>query len=404
MNKAHPVIPQTDIAIVGAGPAGLSLACMLADSGLQITLIDTQSQAQLAQPQMDGRDIALNHASRELLQNIGAWSRIDKTHIHPLQEARVENGRSTLALEFKDQQRSGKPLGYLVANHRLRKSLFEQAKQADNISILDNTELQSIVPQTQGTQLTLSEQKALSCRLLVAADSRFSNTRKMMGIGAKMKDYGRTMIVCNMRHQVDHQHTAQECFHYGHTCAILPLSPNESSIVITVNSAIAHDLQQLDDHTFVQTAKNMLDGRLGNMELISERYSYPLVGCYADHFVAPGFALIGDAAVGMHPVTAHGFNLGLHSAQALSKHIMRARKQNRDIAHTLVLKPYALEHQLMAKPIYEATNLIVKLFNDDSPGAKVLRKAALSFASRFSPFKRLISHRLTRSAQQQRFL
>ncbi|GAA6153552.1 5-demethoxyubiquinol-8 5-hydroxylase UbiM [Pseudoteredinibacter isoporae] len=396
--------PQSDIAIVGAGPTGLSLACMLADTGLKITLIDTLSHEQLAQPQMDGRDIALNHASKELLQGMGAWSRIEEQHIHPLNEARVENGHSPLALEFRQPHPTDEPLGYLIANHRLRKSLFEQASTSGNIELFTNTELQSVEPQSHGVQLILPENNTLSCRLLVAADSRFSSTRKMMGIGARMKDYGRTMIVCNMRHEVDHQHTAQECFHYGHTCAILPLGPNESSIVITVNAAKAQELRQLDAQAFTHVAMNMLNGRLGNMTLASERYFYPLIGSYADHFVSSSFALVGDAAVGMHPVTAHGFNLGLHSAQILSKHIKRAQKHQRNIAHPRVLKSYALEHQLMAKPIYEATNLIVKLFNDERQSAKILRKTALGLASHIGPFKKLISHRLTRHAESQGFL
>lgn len=395
---------QQDIAIIGAGPAGLSLACMLADSKLRISLIDAQSRDQLSTPQTDGREIALNHASKELLQKIGAWSRIEEQHIHLLKEARVENGHSPLTLDFGNQNSSQEPLGYLIANHRLRKSLFEQTMLANNVNLLDNTELQSIEPRHNGTLLKLSGGKTLSCQLLVAADSRFSNTRKMMGIGAKMKDYGRTMIVCNVRHEVDHQHIAQECFHYGRTCAILPLGPKESSIVITVNAAKAQALEKLSDKDYTREAMNMLSGRLGKMEMISPRHSYPLIGCYADRFVDPGFALIGDAAVGMHPVTAHGFNLGLHSAQALSKNVKQALQQQKNSLQSSAFKRYALEHQLLALPLYEATNLIVKLFNDDSRKAKILRKAALGFASRFSPLKRFVSHRLTRGSEQQGFL
>ncbi|WP_299774903.1 5-demethoxyubiquinol-8 5-hydroxylase UbiM [uncultured Pseudoteredinibacter sp.] len=392
-------LPFQDIVIVGAGPAGLSLATMLSDSGLSITLLDIQNEEDLASPQADGREIALNHASKELLEKIGAWQEIQEKDKHLLNEAKVENGRSPLALEFRAQQ-AKEPLGYLIANHQIRQSLFKQLKKANNIRLLCDTKLLSLKESNERTTLMLSGQRELSCKLLIAADSRFSATRKMKGIAAKMKDYGRVMIVCNMQHELDHQHIAQECFHYGHTCAILPLGPKESSIVITVNSAKAEQFLQLDDAAYAEHAYKLLSGRLGKMTISTKRQPYPLVGAYADRFTAPRFALIGDAAVGMHPVTAHGFNLGLHSAHKLSKHILKAHASGKDYSGPEVLKRYAFEHQLMAKPVYEATNLIVGLFNDDSGPAKLLRKTTLGLASRFTPLQKLITHRLTRGASK----
>lgn len=388
-----------DIVIVGAGPAGLSMACLLSKTGLAVTIIDQQSEDDLANPQSDGREIALNHTSKNTLEKIGAWQKIDPEHIHRLNQAKVENGHSPLALEFKEHNNADTPLGYLIANHRIRQSLYQQLLESKNIELLSETKLLSVESQPGCKSLRLSNEKVLTCKLLIAADSRFSATRKMMGIGAKMKDYGRVMIVCNMQHEGDHQHIAQECFHYGHTCAILPLGQNESSIVITVNAAKATQLRSLDDKAFALEASVMLGARLGKMTMSSKRCSYPLIGCYADHLVSERFALIGDAAVGMHPVTAHGFNLGLHSAQVLTKHIVNAQEKNKTFWDHSVLKRYSLEHQFTAKPIYEATNLIVKLFNNESPGAKIIRKAALSFAHHCKPLQKIVTRKLTRHSQ-----
>ncbi len=387
-----------DIVIVGAGPAGLSMACLLNEAGLNVIVIDQQSESELAKPQSDGREIALNHSSKQTLEKIGAWQRIPPAKIHLLEQAKVENGHSSLALEFKETSDASRPLGFLIANHRIRQSLYQRATELSNIKLLCETKLLSVESHTTHKCLHLTNNQTLSCKLLIAADSRFSATRKMIGIAAKMKDYGRVMIVCNMRHEADHHHIAQECFHYGHTCAILPLGEKESSIVITVNAAKARQLENLDDTAFAQEAKTMLNARLGDMTICSKRHSYPLIGCYADRFVSDNFALIGDAAVGMHPVTAHGFNLGLHSAQVLAKHIVNARKNNTVFTHHSLLKRYAFEHQCMAKPIYEATNLIVKLFNNDSPSAKIIRRAAISFAHRCAPLQKMVTHRLTRQS------
>ena len=203
------------------------------------------------------------------------------------------------------------------------------------------------------------------------------------------------MIVCNMKHTLSHENTAQECFQYGRTCAILPLGEGYSSIVITVPASDAKRLTDLPKDEFNRQAKEMFDGRLGEMELITERYSYPLVGVMSDRFVAHRFALIGDAAVGMHPVTAHGYNLGLRSADTLAEQIIKAQQSGKDIASRWVLYNYEVRHKLLSKPLYEATNAIVDLYTNDKPLAKLARKAALHLGNQFMPFKHAVTNRLT---------
>ena len=66
---------KRDIVIIGAGPAGLSLACSLADTNLKITVIEKQSVKHLSSPSYDGREIALTHFSKKMLQNLGEIGR-----------------------------------------------------------------------------------------------------------------------------------------------------------------------------------------------------------------------------------------------------------------------------------------------------------------------------------------
>ncbi|GAA5315066.1 MAG: 5-demethoxyubiquinol-8 5-hydroxylase UbiM [Candidatus Pelagadaptatus aseana] len=390
--------PQTmhkDIVIVGSGPAGLSFACALAKSGLQVVVIDQQSREQIANPAMDGRDIAMTHLSKTILQELNVWQRFHPEHIHPLREATVQDGDSPYALHFERSDDQEAPLGYLVANHRIRQALYDEVIHHPNIELLLEQKVATVSSCNTSALITLESGHRIEAPLAVAADSRFSGTRRMMGIGAKMKDYGRVMIVCNMKHQLDHRNTAQECFRYGRTCAILPLGELQSSIVITVPAARASELTDLSAEDFAHQVKDMLDHRLGAMELISERFAYPLVGAYSDRFIGKRFALIGDAAVGMHPVTAHGYNLGLRSADTLASQIIKAKQQGKDIGSAWVLHNYEARHQLLARPLYDSTNLIVKLYTDDQPVARLARKAALRIGNNISPFKKLITHRLT---------
>jgi len=386
---------QCDIAIIGAGPAGLSFACALAKSGLQVCIVDKLEHEQLAEPVFDGRDIAMTHLSKTILQELNVWSHFSPSDVHPLREATVQDGVSPYALHFERTDNDEAPLGFLVANHTIRKALYEEAIEHDNIHFHLDSEVVSVSSDDHQGTVILDCQRSIFAKLIVAADSRFSQTRRMMGLGAKMKDFGRVMIVCNMRHELSHMNKAQECFQYDRTCAILPLGECQSSIVITVPASRARELTDLSASDFALQAKQFLGHRLGDMELISERHAYPLVGAYADRFVANRFALIGDAAVGMHPVTAHGYNLGLRSADTLAKQVISAYSKGQDIGGNRCLQHYEWRHQILAKPLYESTNAIVRLFNDSGFLAKLARKAAVRVGNNMMPFKKLVTHRLT---------
>lgn len=392
-----------DVTVIGAGPAGLSFALSLGKSGLRILLVDQQNLDCIAKPQFDGRDIAMTHLSKTILTELNVWQRFSEDIIHPLKEAKVINGPlainkhtflKTPDLHFERTDDAQAPLGYLVANYQIRQALYDQVCEYDNIEIVTGQQV-NYVKTFANRGVVETNEYTINASLVVSADSRFSTTRRMMGLAAKMKDFGKVMIVCNMKHQLSHENTAQECFQYGCTCAILPLGEGYSSIVITLSANEAKRLTDLPVADFNVEAQNMLDYRLGEMELITERYSYPLVGVISDRFIGKRFALIGDAAVGMHPVTAHGYNLGLRSADTLAEQIIKAQQGGKDIASSWVLYNYEIRHQLLSKPLYEATNAIVGLYTNDKPLAKLARKAALHVGNRFMPFKRVITHRLT---------
>jgi 2-polyprenyl-6-methoxyphenol hydroxylase-like FAD-dependent oxidoreductase len=128
---------------------------------------------------------------------------------------------------------------------------------------------------------------------------------------------------------------------------------------------------------------------------VSTRHAYPLVAVYADKFVGNRFALVGDAAVGMHPVTAHGFNFGLRSANTLASLIIKAINSGGDIAANSLLQSYERTHRRATMPLYVATHAVAKLFTSGSTPSRMLRDAALKIGERVTPFKRLVAASLT---------
>ena len=390
---------HSDILVVGAGPAGLSFAAELAGSGLKVTLIEKSPLEVLQNPPYDGREIALTHLSREIMQRLGMWDLIPKDEIYPLRDAKVLNGQSDYQLHFpQPTQARGEPadcLGYLISNHNIRKAAYEVVSKLENVTILTGTGVKEVKTSEDEAQVILENGEVLNGRLLLAADSRFSQTRRQLGISSDMHDYSRTMFVCRMKHTLSNQHTAYECFHYGRTIALLPLEEHLTNTVITVDSDKADTIKKMSPEELAASVKEQLKGRLGDMELVSTIHNYPLVGMIAQRFYGKRSALIGDAAVGMHPVTAHGFNLGLSSADLLAKLVLEAEQRGQDIGATSLLEKYSTKHMLHAQPIYLGTNMLLKLFTNETAPAKILRGLVLRASNNFPPLKKLITKQLT---------
>jgi len=386
-----------DIVVIGGGPAGLSFACSMSGLNLNVLLVEKSSLKSISKPKPDGREIALTHHSRKILIKLGVWALIDEAKVSPLKEAKVFDGGSDSLLNFDAKKSAIEALGYLVPNHLIRAALFERALQIENVTIVNELMVDGVSTTNTGAEVSLSNGKTIKSKLVVAADSRFSEIRRKMGIPSVMKDFSKVMITTRMSHEKAHNHVALEYFNYGHTLALLPLNGNVSSIVLTVPTDRLDEILSLDEENFNEMASDGFDGKLGQMKQIGDRHSYPLVGVYAQKFRATRFALIGDAAVGMHPVTAHGFNLGLRGQDLLSLSISRALNSGLDIGADAVLKEFERKQINLSRLMYFGTNGIVSLFTNDDAAIKQVRKLVLKFANRFPPVKALITQHLTES-------
>ena len=387
-----------DVLIIGAGPAGLSFARALADTGLRLCLIEKQPLSTLEEPPLDGRDIALTHDSMRLMTELDMLRHIPKREISPIREAQVFSGTSSYFLGFDTEGTGKEALGYLVPNNAIRKAAYLAVKKFKNVIIKDKTEVKKVSTDDMRGTVLVSTGETLTAPLVVAADSRFSGARKQMGIPAALTDFGRVAIVCRMAHEKSHNEIAKECFFDAWTLAILPLQGKQSSIVITLPSDEADAVMAMSPENFNVRIEQNLGDCLGKMRLMGDRYAYPLVAVYAAAFSAQRFALMGDAAVGMHPVTAHGYNLGLGGAHILAQEIRKALSLGVDIGDGTVLDSYARDHRRASAFLYHGTNIMVNVYTDNRPVVLALRALGLRIANRLPPFKKYVTRQLTGKA------
>jgi ubiquinone biosynthesis UbiH/UbiF/VisC/COQ6 family hydroxylase len=330
------------------------------------------------------------------MQRLGLWDELPANAIAPLREARVLDGPHPQALCFTAPADASQPLGWLVPNHRIRAAALAAVRRRPGVHLQCDARVTALNLGRDRAGVTLADGQLHDAALVVAADSRFSQTRRLAGIGASLRDFGRSVIVACMAHTAPNDGIAWECFRYGNTLALLPMNDGRSSVVITVPSDAAPAWLAMPAAEFAARIEAQAGARLGTMRLVGERHHYPLVGVYAHRFATHRFALIGDAAVGMHPVTAHGWNFGLYGVEALARELEAALAAGRDIGARAALAAFERVHRRATWPIYMGTNALVSLFTDERAASKLMRRAVLETAGQLPLFSGLVKSLVTR--------
>jgi ubiquinone biosynthesis UbiH/UbiF/VisC/COQ6 family hydroxylase len=326
--------------------------------------------------------------SETVLKQLGVWQRFPEGDIHPLHSARVRNGTSPFAMAIGPDR--GDALGHLVSNHRIRQALFETVVDQANADLRCGRKVVRAATNPRGVQVWLDDGSELVGDLLVAADSRFSDMRKHLEIDASVTRFGHTMLVCRISHSLPHKGVSTEWFDHGRTVALLPLAEGMSGLVVTVPDAEARRISALDDAGIEFLFAGYLGGQWGEIALLTRPHAYPLAMTFAETFATTRAALIGDTAVGMHPVTAHGFNFGLLSAWRLAELIRDAV----DPGAGDLLRRYAIRHRIATMPLYEATRHLVGLYTDERLFARPIREGMLRLGA-LRPVSRILGRLLS---------
>ncbi|MBK1617251.1 2-octaprenyl-6-methoxyphenyl hydroxylase [Lamprobacter modestohalophilus] len=347
-----------DLAIIGGGLVGASLAVALAETGLRIAVVEATEANAPAHPSYDERMIALSLGSARIFQGMGLWSAIEPDAA-PIQHVHVSD-RGHFGFAHLDAEDEGVPaLGYVAPARVMGAALSKRLETSARISLLRPARLQGLQITKDRVSLEVAvagQSQLLTAGLLVAADGGESSVRKRLGLKVRAHDYGYDAIIATVTPErvpaTTRPGTAFERFTDTGPMALLPMTEGRYGVVWTARQADTAGILGLSDADFIDALQMRFGARLGELTRPSRRIAYPLRLMLASQLTRERLLLIGNAAHTLHPVAGQGFNLGLRDVAELADLLVDAQRTAQDIGGPAVLGPYrrrrAPEHALIA--------------------------------------------------------
>jgi 2-octaprenyl-6-methoxyphenol hydroxylase len=344
-------MPSLDVAIVGAGPVGATVAALSAAPGLRIGVFEAR-----AAPSGESRILALSHASRMLLEEAQAWPASAATPIASIHISQ-KGGPGRTLLEAAEQ---GLPaLGYTVSYAALEEALTRRLREL-GIPIRYASSCERIALDADRACVRFASGDEIDAGLLVLADGG-ANAGRIPGIAFSEKDYAQSAVTGMVRTDRSHGHRAYERFTPQGPVALLPAG-DRYALVFTAPPGDAKRLLALDDARFLAELQSHFGDRAGRFIAIEARASFPLRLRAVNVPVALRTAIVGNAAQALHPIAGQGLNLGLRDATALAVAI--AAVAPRDVGNAAMLEAYRQSRSRDATRGIAFTDFLASAFSD----------------------------------------
>lgn len=383
---------ECEVFIGGGGMVGLTLAIALAKTGLSVVVADPVPQAAALNAAFDGRVSALAYASVRMFQALGVWGHL-QADAQPIRDILVTDAPlsgepSRFSLHFDSAEIGHDSLGHIVENRHTRTGLFAVANTLPNLRLIAPAAVIDLTAGARHISARLSNGESVEATLAIAADGRESEMREQMGLRVVGWSYPQWGIVTTVAHEKPHEGVAYEHFLPSGPFAILPMTGNRSSLVWTEDEKVAPRMMALDADSFDREIERRFGTHLGATKAAGPRWSYPLKFHLARGFVKPRFALVGDAAHGIHPIAGQGLNLGLKDAAALADVIVDAASLGLDIGALDALRKYERWRRFDSLALSTATDGLNRLFSNDIMPLRLLRDAGMGLVDAIGPARR----------------
>ncbi|MEO5660203.1 MAG: FAD-dependent monooxygenase [Polaromonas sp.] len=356
-----------DVCIRGDGVVGRTLALLLARERLRVALVTRP--APLQPHAADVRAYALNSASHGLLNTLRVWP--EAPFATPVKEMQIW-GDDGGQLEFSADSLAQDALAWIVDVPALEQQLIQAVRYQPQI------------------ELVAAPVKAA---LSVICEGRQSGSRDEFGVHWTVKPYPQKAIAARLDSDLPHLGVARQWFANGDILALLPLSGsdgNSVALVWSVSVARAEALEQLPAEDFCAALQAVCGEQAGTLRLTSERVSWPLALSNAGNWVGAGWALAGDAAHTVHPLSGQGLNLGLADAACLAG-VLAQREYWRGLGDEKLLRRYERARKADVAAMGAVTDGLHGLFAQTDQRWQMLRNWGMKGFAHSSLLKRWVA-------------
>lgn len=380
---------DVDVAVVGAGVAGLATALGLAQQGQKVSLVGPRARMHVhsGSAPFDSRIYAVAPATVDLLEQLSVWKRVDDARCTPVERMRVFGDRGN-ELTFDAYGATVERLATIVEESELLRVLDAACDFQPAITRVDAA-FDSYAIEGDSARVRLGDGARLEARLLIGADGAQSAVRAAAGLSASVTDYRQTAVVTNLACERAHLNTAWQWFTDEGVVALLPLPGNHVSLVWSAPTSLAQELAALEPAALASRVTDRSAAALGALSPAGPTQGFPLRLVVVSRLVAPRVALVGDAAHVVHPLAGQGLNLGLQDVGALLE-VIRGREAFRDIGDTVLLRRYERNRAEPIALMRATTDGLARLFGMDDAFARFIRNAGLTAVDRVGPLKNLL--------------
>ncbi len=380
---------DTDVLIVGSGLVGLVAAHSLSSLNYKVTLVDKKNFLDSKSLFKDTRTVAVSEGSKQFLETLSLW-RFLKPFAEPIKSIKVYDRSSSNKIFFNHQIKN-KKLGYVVENKKLSKVLINELQKLKNTNIHYDFDLSNIKLEEMNSK-AFSKKSVINSRLIIAADGKNSNIRKMVGNKTYKKKYPESALVLNFTHEKKLHNTAYEIFYKTGPLAILPMhSPKkifQSTIIWSNNEQFLKKLICCDNNFIKFFIEEKIGEVVGKIKKINSHQVFPLSAHINDSFANKRLIYVGDSAHSIHPIAGQGWNLGVSDVKNLYE---LCKNNNMNIGSDLFCQTYDKQSYTKAFQLFQITDKLNSHFKNNGNIYRFFSNVGFNFIEKTQPLKNQIT-------------